>query len=272
MSCFKSQPYKLVSLMELLKLNAEAFCRASTVIGQAWVLVNRTGDLSATDAGTLGAALGELQRECETLELPSATVQIGRMRQWLDAGSGDLHVLTQMLVELQNRVIDELSTRFFLAVPLQKRHYYEQPEAVLGPEIVKAFPSATDDIAEAGKCFSLSRYTACVFHLSRIVEAGLRVLTIEIGVKLKHDWGAQLQEIEKELETRYKAAGARTPDDLFFSETASQIGHIKNAWRNPTMHIERRFNEEVALDIFNAVKAFMRHISVRLKEAVPEAT
>ncbi len=237
MSCAKSQcvPYRLVSLMELLKLNADAFRRVSTVLGQAWVLINRGGDINVNDAGTLGGALGDLKRECETLELSSPIAQIGRIRQWLDAGSNEMRFLAPMLVELQNRVIDELTTRFFLAVPLLKKGHYEQPESIFGSEIVKAFPSAAEDIAETGKCFALSRYTACVFHLSRIVEAGLRVLTDTIGVKLKHDWGAQLKEIEKELENRYKSAGARTPDELFYSETASQISHIKNAWRNPTM-------------------------------------
>ncbi|MGB9121887.1 MAG: hypothetical protein WCE73_14790, partial [Candidatus Angelobacter sp.] len=85
-------------------------------------------------------------------------------------------------------------------------------------------------------------------------------------VKLRHDWGRQLQDINTELEKKYKSAGARTPDEQFFSESASQIGHVKNAWRNPTMHIDRRYNEEVSLDIFNAVKALMRHLATRLKE------
>jgi hypothetical protein len=62
--------------MELLTLNADAFCRASTIIGQAWVLINRGAPLSPSDSGAIGTVIGELQRECEKLELRSALVHI----------------------------------------------------------------------------------------------------------------------------------------------------------------------------------------------------
>jgi hypothetical protein len=171
----------------------------------------------------------------------------------------------QMVKDFNGRMIDEMETHVVLLIPASAKKYFEEQQ--FPSESVAAFPSATEDMIEAGKCFALGRYTACVMHLSRIVEVGLRCIVQELPeVKLKHDWGGQLNEIEKELEKRYKFAGARTPDDLFFSEAASQIGHMKNAWRNPSMHVDRRYNDEVAGDIFNAVKAFMRHLATRLSE------
>jgi hypothetical protein len=78
--------------------------------------------------------------------------------------------------------------------------------------------------------------------------------------------GKHLTDIETELTNRYKAAGARTPDELFFAEAAAQIGHIKHAWRNPTMHVDRKYTEEEAKEVMQAVKSFMRHLAIRLHE------
>jgi hypothetical protein len=32
------------------------------------------------------------------------------------------------------------------------------------------------------------------------------------------------------------------------------------------MHVEKKYTEEEALDIFNAVRAFMRHLAMKLAE------
>lgn len=36
---------------------------------------------------------------------------------------------------------------------------------------------------------------------------------------------------------------------------------IKQAWRNPSMHIERRFPKEEAEEIFAAVRTLMQHLA-----------
>jgi hypothetical protein len=54
----------------------------------------------------------------------------------------------------------------------------EQP---FGNAVWNAFPSAIDDSIEAGKCIALERYTAAVFHLMRVLEAGLKALAKALG-------------------------------------------------------------------------------------------
>lgn len=170
--------------------------------------------------------------------------------------------------ELQERISDEMSLAFFLHVPRNKSEYYEQTgRPLFGKEVVDAFPSATLDIEEAGKSYSLGRNTACVFHLQRALEIGLKVLAKTLALPFdRNSWDAHLKGIERELERRYKASGSRTADELFFSEAAAQFGHVKTAWRNPTMHIEKVYSEEIALDILTATRAFMRQLATKLKE------
>jgi hypothetical protein len=90
----------------------------------------------------------------------------------------------------------------------------------------------------------LSRGTACVMHLMRTMEVGLKALGKAIGVGLQNDWGAYIREIEKELAARVKAAGKRTPDVAFYSEIVAKFDHVKTAWRNPTMHVEKLYSPE----------------------------
>jgi hypothetical protein len=55
-------------------------------------------------------------------------------------------------------------------------------------------------------------------------------------------------------------------DDGFYSEATGNLRAVKNAWRNPTLHIDRSYDPERSLDILQAVKGFMRHLAERLSE------
>lgn len=41
---------------------------------------------------------------------------------------------------------------------------------------------------------------------------------------------------------------------------------VKDAWRNSTMHIERRYTDEEAEHILSAVRSFLKKIARRLDE------
>lgn len=265
--CRSSAP--LVSLMELLEFYAFLFCRISGVFNQVSAMVQHGSGVEDWVWREACTDLGRIGEECKRLGFHAALdkfEEIERMNniciteskpfneQWMAGEIKELH--KRILAEMKNRI-------FFILSDGQKDFWDKNP---FPDEVRASFPSATEDMIEAQRCFALARYTGSVFHLNRIVEAGLKALANDVGVKLRHDWGAQLREIQTELEKRYKAAGSRTPDEQFYSSVASQIGHMKNAWRNPTMHIEARYNYDLAHDIFNAVTAFMRAISVRLKE------
>jgi hypothetical protein len=67
-----------------------------------------------------------------------------------------------------------------------------------------------------------------------------------------------------------KKRNERSPEwaanDEFFSGAALTLYAVKDAWRNPTMHIEAQYKQLQALDVLNSVAAFMRHIAAIVKE------
>jgi len=256
MSCGKSQFGKLVSLMELLELNAEAFCRASMIIGQAWMLISRGDDVTTNAAGTIGGIVGELQRECERLELPSAVAQIGRIRQWLDSASDrNLGIFSQMLVELQNRLVDDLKRRIFLAVPEQHEALYKQGQPLFGDGVEKKFPRMSEDISEAGKCIALNRNTAGVFHLMRVMELAVQSFGGELGVKVasEQNWQVILDQINAAIRKR----DTKQANTKRYAEAASHLYNVKIAWRNEVMHPKQTYTDEEARAIFGNVRTFV---------------
>jgi hypothetical protein len=60
---------------------------------------------------------------------------------------------------------------------------------VLGKEVFDAFPTANNDVSEAGMCLAFERGTACVMHCMRILEVGLVALAADLGIGRQNDWG-----------------------------------------------------------------------------------
>jgi hypothetical protein len=104
------------------------------------------------------------------------------------------------------------------------------------------------------------------------MEAALRVLAKTLNdprldPKRNPSWDSILKKCREELEKdRLKRAPEWAADDAYFSGAAARLLAVKDAWRNPTMHVETNYDEESALDVWNHVRAFMRHLATKLKE------
>lgn len=173
--------------------------------------------------------------------------------------------LERMLEFVRQAMVVGLNGRKFFEPEPAYIKYFENPR-LFGDAVFAAFPSAIEDITEAGTCLALERPTACVMHLMRVAEAGLKILAGKLGVTRQNDWGAYIREIDKELVSRMKAAGKHTPDEAFYAEACALFGHVKTAWRNPTMHIEKTYTPQRAEEILLAVKSFMAHLATKISE------
>jgi hypothetical protein len=135
------------------------------------------------------------------------------------------------------------------------------------------FQSASYEVDESAKCLSLSRYTAAVFHLMRTMEAGLSAMRKCLGLPdsvkpADRNWGKILGYIKAELDKR-NATGApwANPEDRhFFDDVYASLDAVRNVWRNATMHVEIKYNDEEAEHIFAAVRGFMKKIASRMDE------
>ena len=173
-----------------------------------------------------------------------------------------------LLDEFIGRVIDELQDRLFLSFEPSKAHFYSDA-ALFGNEVENAFPSASPEIIEAGKCFALDRWSATVFHLMRTLEVGIRCLAAVFHVDaFNNNWQNVLEQIQKNVNAMNSVSHGADwkADRQFYSEAVSHFLILKNAWRNYTMHLHERYDEERATIIFDSVRAFMRQLAKKLKE------
>ncbi len=150
--------------------------------------------------------------------------------------------------------------------PDSKYKEYFGGSQLFGIEVFNSFPSANDDIAEAGNCLALERPTACVMHLMRVCEAGLKALAKALSIGERNDWGSYIRDINTELDKRAKTAGARSNQEQFYSEASASFDRLKRAWRNPAMHVDRSYTQQRAEEIFLAVKSFMVYLASHLSE------
>jgi hypothetical protein len=106
----------------------------------------------------------------------------------------------------------------------------------------------------------------------RGVEAVLRAMaaTLEmptLSAKTNPTWQRVLQALDAEVK---RPAAERTPawaeDPDFYSGLTSQLWAVKNAWRNPTMHVEQKYTASEAADIWQHTGSLMRLAATKLHE------
>lgn len=166
---------------------------------------------------------------------------------------------------LRENLMYELDGRKFYGPIDGYAKYYDQVQ-LFGKDVFDNFASANEDIYEAGMCLSLERGTACVMHLMRVQEAGLKALAAAVGVTDKNDWGTYLRDIHTALDQRAKSAGARSEAEQFYAESAATFDRLKRAYRTPTMHPDKSYSPERAEQILLAAKDFMATLATRLSE------
>jgi hypothetical protein len=181
------------------------------------------------------------------------------------AGAKTIERLHEAIEQLWNSVALELKDRKFYAPLTKYVGYFEQPK-LFGDDVLAKFPSANRDIFEAGTCLALERATACVMHLMRVCEVGLKVLAAALSVPQQNNWGAYLQRIDEALNARIRSSGARSSDEQFYAEARVTLDGVRIAWRNPTMHTENNYSQERAEEILISVRALMRHLATTLSE------
>lgn len=214
----------------------------------------------------------QMERELLKLEgLQVSSMTAKRIQDLLRQPDPSWGGLNSLINELRGRFKDELSAMFLFSLTPSEADRYSNPLKGWS-EVADKFPSSNVDIEEAAKCLSLNRSTAGVFHLMRVMEIGLRVLGAalknpDLDPKTNPTWERILRKCDAELQKpRHERSPEWAADDLFFAEATANLRAVKDAWRNPTMHVEIVYDGERALDVWNSVRAFMRHLATKLTE------
>jgi hypothetical protein len=264
-------PNQLLSLLEMLQVSANEYINIGVALQS--ISDNLTVNLAPEEVlaesarARITLELGLIQACCLRLNLAVCGEIAQKFHKAYEKDAPTFHRAKDDAHTLKLVLDAELQSRTFFFVPPERSGYYtDQSLEWLRPgftgkmkpfqAVVAAFPSMEYDLQEAGNCFALGRWTASVFHLMRVMEASLKVVAKALGVAYSSNWGRCLAEIEKQGQQ----------SEPFFAEAIAYLRSVKNAWRNPTMHVVRQYSEEEAGRIFNAVQGFMQHLASRLTE------
>ena len=267
----------------MLQLDAGIFARFSALIGQLYMAVKCNRGIPGQSLHVIEVEIPGVERYCTSLGLLSSSKQLYRIKkniQYYRQGDMDDGQLASALLELCNRMSDELSSRVVYVMKDGKASYasaFDPADNGSITDIAKewadalaAFPSIHYEVTEAYKCLAFARSTDAVFHLMRILEKGLAALAGRFGIDSDHaNWQKIIERIEKAVR-EMASAQDRAPDwreqQEFYSQCASHFMLLKDAWRNYTAHGRGKFTEDEAELILKGVYGLMHRLSKRLHE------
>ncbi len=149
---------------------------------------------------------------------------------------------------------------------MEQAEYYRNPK-LLGPKVFSAFESARLDISEAGNCYATDNFTACVFHLMRVTECGMRVLAKDLKINRvgKHpllyaEWGRVCIALETKIKALQNKPGRGSRKSIGlkrYADAASQVHFINDIWRKDVSHTREPYNQPEALNAMTRVREFM---------------
>ena len=229
------------------------------------------------DVGLLGTTLkdiDELESALTAINARFSVMAIKLLKENLQAKDSSFTYgdLERAYSSLQARVRDELSLVKFLVIGQDRQRYYAQVEPIFGAEVTNKFPSTAFEIDEACKCFALSRSTAAVFHLMRVMEIGVRALARCLAIPdplrpAERNWGNILKQVLEGIEKKWPTSAQRMHGDgQLFESLYTSLDAVKNPWRNATMHVENKYTDEESEHILVAVRGFMKRLASRMDE------
>lgn len=175
--------------------------------------------------------------------------------------------LKGQVLALQEAIYAELKTVTFFRVDEENAAYFHGT-ALFGQDVALKFPTASFDIEEGGKSLALGRPTACVFHMMRTMEVGLKALAKELKIPYAPSWESYIKQIESNITAKHKSKSKKWKAiEPFYRDVLGNLISIKISWRNPTMHIVRNYTPTEAEDVLRSVRTFMQRLSERLSQA-----
>jgi hypothetical protein len=256
---------RLWSLWEMREHNAKTWLRTTKMLIRQISLTERASN--PVDLAQVVDTLGRVADQCNEIGMPVSAVMAVELQEVLPKIKGLQNtMIVRELESLHNAIEGELKSILFLRVSPEFSKYYSTPQP-FGPEVADRFPSAIQDIEQGAKVLAYGAGTATVFHMMRIMEVGLRSLAGALKIPYAPSWESYLIQIEKKITAKHRTKGIQWKrDEPFFRDVAGDLQMVKIAWRNPTMHIVRHYNQDEAEDVFRGVKRFMNRLAEKLSE------
>lgn len=167
--------------------------------------------------------------------------------------------------ELNRTLQREMSAVALFGISGTELNFHSNAIAMFGDDVMEAFPEICFDVDEAGKCYSLRRPTACVFHLMRVMECGLQAIGKQLGMDdPKPNWEPILKKIDAEIKKKHEDREFKGQTD-FLASISAHMHAVKVAWRNRVMHFGEKKTQEEAFTIFHATRGLMQALASGIK-------
>jgi hypothetical protein len=260
------QSYKLISLRAMQDFYATVYIKICNHLSQIeadmeWFIRQQVKSLD------LSSLLDELPQYkdipacCAAIELVDAKKHADEFLLYLSSSENlQPHELKSLAHALKWQIIFELENRKALLIPASRAEYYKQTGTFLGQETIDKIGRIGEDAEEAGNCFAVGRYTACVFHLGRVVERCLQDFGVKTGISLNDVIHMQWQEIINKIRSKLNEVWPKhkDPNRQPYENLLGHLETVKNAWRVPTVHPKMTYTDDQAEDVMTGVKAFVR--------------
>jgi hypothetical protein len=255
-------PNGLVNLWDMLEIKAIAFVDAMRVLQllQSMVHLNKFPNPEVKLGGKvkddLLRSLESLRAACQALRAKLTTKAIDAMQRGVEEDAYSFADAARSIVGINLRFRDEVEECKLFGLSDNEASAFDETLSSFNFDVESVFGSeAAEDIDEAGKCLALDRNTACVFHLMRAMEQAVKVLGSKVGLtNIEIAWGKLLSAIDDKI----KVMPAPIKDE--WSECRANLYHVKQAWRNSTMHPKETYTNVQAKQVLDAVRAFMQQL------------
>lgn len=264
------KPHTIWSLWDMLRFYAASFSATVITLSKALTILESGATLGFPDEGLGAGAIKSLLEECDPhiRKLPFSIVTLQLLEDTIAAAKNGLDIETRILLRQTIKSITvELSAHHYLMIKEDRKLFYKQEAPPFGPDVQDRFPTASLDVAAASRCYALDEWTACAFHLMRVVEHGLRWLASDVGLQESEidgeNWKNVIDLIEKKI--RLLEQTKKTPEKIArtkaLGEAAVQIRYFKDAWRNHVAHVLQNYDENSAEPVWDSVKRFMQTLA-----------
>jgi len=250
-----------VNLLQMIRFLAERFFSASSALQE--FIHNPLLPRKQEEANRLRDWIDSIHDQCALFGLNLSVYKAREILYALDTGQCTPSFLQPALKELHQRIEQELASEWFKYVPRNKAQYIEPGR--FDVHALAAFGFDTQiEFARAGECFALGLNTATVFHLMRIIDAGLKSAAKALGITYTSEaWKTVTNKINEEMQKKYHLKTDEwKKSEPFYAELLTDIGAIGKAHRNPTLHdLKVNYSEDEAQYLLIVTEAFITHLS-----------
>jgi hypothetical protein len=271
---WEANPYQLISWWEMERFSADTFYKIAGILNAIkleFAKKDKNQNLPSIISENLRAGLikkmENIQGECRKIALRHSVQKIGEFKEELTNKKNKItyQYIAVCINEIDHDIKIELKSHLFMYIPFQRAEFYPYIalEPLFGWDVQNKFPNMSEDISEAGKCFAVARYTACVFHLMRVMERTIQQLATKLGISFASAYDTEWQKIICDIRHQLKALYPKhtDPNRIKYESILGHLETIKIAWRNPTMHPKATYTEEEAKALLSAVEIFMNDLT-----------